>query len=468
MERAAKKPKKTNGYKLPDPLPPGLILEDIAKKKWKLGPSIGKGGFGEIYSAQEFSTTSKNKYPNVIKIEPHTNGPLFVEMHFYMRNAKPEFVEAFKKEKNLKYLGMPTYLGSGRHEHNNQIYRFVVMEKFGTDIWKLFVENNHKFSPETVFKLGTQILNVLEYIHSRGYIHADIKGANVLLGLNSAAMTQVYLVDFGLCTHYSSTDKPNPKKAHNGTLQYVSRDGHLGVESRRGDLEILGYNLVQWLGCNLPWDNNTFKTPIAVQECKEKYMKNLPDFFKTCFGSAKPPNEIVDYMKYVVSLKFEVDPDYTKLRNILVAGVEAAGGSIESPFNFKSIKSPNKRKLPPKELSAPKKIEEPKKKKVASKAKSVNGTTKKTKKKNEDEYNGDDADRVDKDDSTVGFNEAMLAVRNKMKLNKESAKQKTVSTKKQLRTRKNVNYNERSRSNMRSDRNSFSDNEPISPRRRHP
>ncbi len=40
-----------NGYILPDPLPSGLIVTDLNKKQWKIGKSIGLGGFGEIYSA---------------------------------------------------------------------------------------------------------------------------------------------------------------------------------------------------------------------------------------------------------------------------------------------------------------------------------------------------------------------------------------------------------------------------------
>lgn len=50
---------------MPDPLPSGAILVDNAKKRWKLGSPIGKGGFGEIYSASE-ENTKTDKY--VIKI----------------------------------------------------------------------------------------------------------------------------------------------------------------------------------------------------------------------------------------------------------------------------------------------------------------------------------------------------------------------------------------------------------------
>lgn len=69
-------------------------------------------------------------------------------------------------------------------------------------------------------------MDALEYIHSRQYVHADIKGQNILL--DGGRDNQVYLVDFGLCTRYATEHKPDPKKAHDGTIEYVSRDGHLG------------------------------------------------------------------------------------------------------------------------------------------------------------------------------------------------------------------------------------------------
>ena len=42
-----------NGYLLPDPLPLGLTIRDLRGRSWRLGKSVGLGGFGEIYSANE-------------------------------------------------------------------------------------------------------------------------------------------------------------------------------------------------------------------------------------------------------------------------------------------------------------------------------------------------------------------------------------------------------------------------------
>ena len=80
------KKKTANGYKFPEHLNEGTTLTDLTKKQWVLGKTLGKGGFGEIYTAREGGKGEER----VVKIEPHENGPLFVEMHFFMRAAKPD------------------------------------------------------------------------------------------------------------------------------------------------------------------------------------------------------------------------------------------------------------------------------------------------------------------------------------------------------------------------------------------
>jgi hypothetical protein len=52
VKKTAGKRKAANGYKLPDPIPVGEILRDVTKKEWQIGPSVGVGGFGEIYAGR--------------------------------------------------------------------------------------------------------------------------------------------------------------------------------------------------------------------------------------------------------------------------------------------------------------------------------------------------------------------------------------------------------------------------------
>jgi len=109
----------------------------------------------------------------------------------------------------------------------------------------------------------------------------------------------VYLGDFGMVTKYKTEDvKPDKKCANNGTLNYIAIDGHLGsnnlftffsrltfyknniyfvVHTRRGDLESLMYNGLEWLKLKLPWKNLTLpKTIISKNEMKDAILTAEP------------------------------------------------------------------------------------------------------------------------------------------------------------------------------------------------
>ncbi|CAK1587311.1 unnamed protein product [Parnassius mnemosyne] len=352
MSGRGKKPgapkKKANGYKMPAPIPVGEVIHDtITKKKWRIGPSIGVGGFGEIYSACDHEGSPKNgNYPFVVKIEPHENGPLFVEKHFYIRNANKEDIAKFMKTKKLSTFGMPSYYGNGSHDFKGEKYRYLVLERYGKDLWSLFKECGRSFPAATVFQIGLQMLDVLEYIHSKGYVHADIKGANILLGLKKGTENQAYLVDFGLATRVNDKEfKPDPKCAHNGTIEYTSRDAHAGVATMRGDLEILGYNMLQWLVGELPWEKS-LKQPNTVQNMKEAFMKNVRTEITKKYPNV--PDALIKFFEYVNSLKPKEAVDYVKCRQLFESYLKSEGKTKTSKLEFKNS---TKRKANNKRLS---------------------------------------------------------------------------------------------------------------------
>lgn len=59
------------------------VITDIAGCNWRIGSPVGKGSFGEIFLASnDISRKVDVKTASyVTKIEPHSNGPLFVEIH---------------------------------------------------------------------------------------------------------------------------------------------------------------------------------------------------------------------------------------------------------------------------------------------------------------------------------------------------------------------------------------------------
>lgn len=62
--------RKANAYQMPESVPLGEILTDLSKQQWKIGPSIGTGGFGEIYCASKANESIKKyeDYPYVVKV----------------------------------------------------------------------------------------------------------------------------------------------------------------------------------------------------------------------------------------------------------------------------------------------------------------------------------------------------------------------------------------------------------------
>ncbi|XP_064368170.1 serine/threonine-protein kinase VRK1 isoform X3 [Dromaius novaehollandiae] len=325
--------KKTSGKRAPakrklaEEFAVGEVLADITKKEWKLGVPIGQGGFGRLYLADVNSSKSVGSdAPYVVKVvrglilvgtnpvvcstkrscktvvlaplffgEPSQNGPLFTELKFYMRAAKPDEIQKWTKSYKLKYLGVPRYWGSGLHEKSGNSYRFMIMDRFGRDLQKIYEENAKRFAHKTVLQLGLRILDILEYIHEHEYVHGDIKASNLLLSYKNP--NQVYLVDYGLAYRYCPEGvhkayKEDPKRCHDGTIEYTSIDAHKGVApSRRGDLEILGYCMIHWLSGHLPWEDN-LKDPNFVKDSKIRCRDNISDLMDKCFpGKNKPEKE---------------------------------------------------------------------------------------------------------------------------------------------------------------------------------
>jgi len=333
-----------DGCRVSPPVPRGTQLCDTRGKGWVVGQKMGAGAFGAIYDCARQGEDLPGEY--VVKIEPHDNGPLFVEMHAFLRLCKDEHFVDWKPRaegKPIGWVGVPRYFASGSFSlksldprHVSKL-RFLVMTKLRGDLEKFFKAGAKPFPLATVLNISIQVINSLEYVHSRGYCHNDIKAQNLLIDSSGC---DIYLVDFGLACKFQDrhgfhrSGVPDERRAHDGTLEYTSRDAHKGAHSRRGDLETLGYNLVHWCTGFLPWKE--IEEHEMVEAYKHKYMDNLEEFLSKCFKPNPYPPVLLKYLEIVNGLDFKSKPDYNSLRRLFGCALEELGSCPHARLLFNS------------------------------------------------------------------------------------------------------------------------------------
>lgn len=133
---------------------------------------------------------------------------------------------------------------------------------------------------------------------------------------------RVYVIDYGLATKFIDTNgehKPfcmDQRRAHDGTLEFTSRDAHFGAHSRRSDLECFGYNLIYWSQGFLPWKDEKLKEqPEIVHRLKEVFMTDVREIMKLLYGK-DVPRYLGEFMQYVSHLEFDEQPDYDYLKGL--------------------------------------------------------------------------------------------------------------------------------------------------------
>ncbi|CAL0316851.1 unnamed protein product [Lupinus luteus] len=296
-------------------------MDHVIGGKFKLGRKIGSGSFGELYLAVDVQTGEEV----AVKLEPvKTRHPqLHYESKLYM------LLEGGTGIPQLKWFGV------------EGDYNVMVIDLLGPSLEDLFNYCNRKFTLKTVLMLADQLINRVEYMHSRGFLHRDIKPDNFLMGLGRKA-NEVYIIDYGLGKKYRDLQSHRhipyrENKNLTGTARYASVNTHLGIEqSRRDDLESLGYVLMYFLRGSLPWQG------LRAGNKKQKYDKISEKKVSTSVEvlCKSYPSEFGSYFHYCRSLQFEDKPDYSYLKRLFRDLFIREGYQFDYVFDWTILKHP--------------------------------------------------------------------------------------------------------------------------------
>lgn len=243
--------------------------------RWKRANLIGSGAFGNVYLGMD---TKTGKFLAVKQIE--VGKKLTPEQ-------KRKLEEEIALMKNLSHPHIVRYYGMEITEsHINIFLEYVpggsiesLLRKFG------------KFGEAVASCYTQQILLGLQYLHERGVLHRDIKGANLLVDENG----NVKLADFGSSKSIDELNATVEGRSLTGTPNFMAPEVIINAKYTNGsDIWAVGCTLLEMLTGQPPWAQMKFDNPISAMFhiAQSKVGPKVPDdlseqaksFINACFA----------------------------------------------------------------------------------------------------------------------------------------------------------------------------------------
>jgi len=283
--------------------------------RYKLVNKIGSGAFGDIWLGKSLQTGSDV----AIKLE-------------HISTKFPQLAYEYKLYKIFAGgIGIPSIRWFGREGD----YNVLVMDLLGPSLEDLFNFCHRRFSLKSILMIADQLISRIEYVHSKHYLHRDIKPDNFLIGLGKRAPI-IYVIDFGLAKKYRDPHSLHhmpyaDNKNLTGTARYASLNTHLGVEqTRRDDLEAIGFVLMYFCRGSLPWQGLRTATKRERYE-KIAQVKRATTIEALCRGY---PTEFQTLLTYCRNLRFEEKPDYTYLKRLFRDSYFREGYEVDMLYDW--------------------------------------------------------------------------------------------------------------------------------------
>ncbi|CAD8142456.1 unnamed protein product [Paramecium pentaurelia] len=276
---------------------------DLVQNRFFISQKIGEGSFGSVFKVND---QNNNNMAFAIKIQSEDD-----ETNLLEREIKV-LIEL------RKYQGFPQIKFYG--QERGQTY--CIMQMLGQNLEQIFKKLGNVMNLGSVLRLGIQMIERIAIMHQSRFLHRDIKPDNFVIdGPNNPRL--LYLIDFGLSKYFINKKGDHivqvKKAGLIGTARYASVNAHEEMEqSRRDDLESIGYVLIYLATGVLPWMN----LQIEKKDLKYAKIKQIKKEIKINELCKSLPKCFEQFMNDVKSLEFKETPNYEKLKSYFENQIE--------------------------------------------------------------------------------------------------------------------------------------------------
>src|SRR5439155_16305057 len=196
----------------------------------------------------------------------HTGRQVAIKVPRPEMESDPVFFERFRREEEIgKKLDHPGVMKVFTEDGRSQLY--MVMEWVEGRLLRQILNEQRKLPAERAVRIALHLCGALDYIHSHGVVHRDVKRENIMVD----AEDRVKLIDFGIAANVGSRRLTFAKLSQiMGSPDYISPEQVKGKRGdARSDLYALGVMLYEMLTGRVP-----FTGPNAFTIMNDRLLNN--------------------------------------------------------------------------------------------------------------------------------------------------------------------------------------------------
>ena len=202
---------------------------------------------------------------------------------------------------------------------------FIVTEYLAGGSLRALLDAGAQLSPAQALGVGVEAARALDYAHRRGFVHRDVKPANLLFGEEQ----RLRIADFGLARALAEAAWTEPQGAVLGTARYASPEQAKGERlSGKADVYALALVLVEAVTGEVPFvADTTLGTLMARVDKQLEVPESLGPLRSVLVGAGHPdPDQRIDARALARGL-LRAAQELSRPAPLPLAGAIAAGAA---------------------------------------------------------------------------------------------------------------------------------------------